>query len=454
MPGGKELAGPLLLAGMAAGLTGQGGYAGRARVIMAMLVAAATVAGLVNSRAGRSRGWRPPSSAAWAIPVGLLAGWAVIDGALHGEMWAALPTLLLLAGVVAVVHCARGLSHDGRQVLTGGMVALGVGVAAAGWLGVALHIGRWGLPAQDLWRASSTLTYPNATAAVLAPLGLLVLAWLTEAPRSIPLGMAATALLIGLGATGSRAGLLATMVGVVLLATLRGLKLTVRSAVGPLLGAAIALAGLLPSAPTGATSRPALALAALLAGLVVGTVLPRLPGRAAVLAVGAAGASVVGIVGAAGPAIKALAGARATLASPDRVDALRAALRLLAGSPLTGTGPGHATLQWAGPDGAVASIRYVHNEYLQVAAEYGAVGAVLLAAVLVAVGALLRAAPRDRSPAWLSAGVIAGAGAFATHSAFDFLWHLPALPLTLAALLGLAAPTIHPVDPAIPTPCE
>jgi hypothetical protein len=40
--------------------------------------------------------------------------------------------------------------------------------------------------------------------------------------------------------------------------------------------------------------------------------------------------------------------------------------------------------------------------------------------------------------------VVAGICAFAVHGAFDFVWHVPAIPLMAAALVGLVLP---PADP-------
>jgi hypothetical protein len=151
---------------------------------------------------------------------------------------------------------------------------------------VALRFGGWAWLAQGIWRASSTLSYPNATAAVLAPLALLVLARLT-AVRSAALALAGTGLLTGLAATGSRAGLLAAAVGLAVLAVLRGPRRTALAAAGPVLGAAIATAGLLPSMPAGAPARPALAVTALAAGLAAAAVLARLRPRHTVLLAGA-----------------------------------------------------------------------------------------------------------------------------------------------------------------------
>jgi hypothetical protein len=41
------------------------------------------------------------------------------------------------------------------------------------------------------------------------------------------------------------------------------------------------------------------------------------------------------------------------------------------------------------------------------------------------------------------AGVMAGLSALAVHSGLDFLWHLPAIPLTAAVLAGLTAPPLE-----------
>jgi O-antigen ligase len=112
---------------------------------------------------------------------------------------------------------------------------------------------------------------------------------------------------------------------------------------------------------------------------------------------------------------------------------------------LTGTGPGQADLRWKGHDHGSQLYAYVHNEYLQVAAQLGLVGLGLLVVLLVAITRTLwRARPTGQASAtW--AGVVAAAAAFAVHSGFDFVWHLPAIVLTVALLVGLVLP---PPDPA------
>jgi O-antigen ligase len=85
--------------------------------------------------------------------------------------------------------------------------------------------------------------------------------------------------------------------------------------------------------------------------------------------------------------------------------------------------------------------RYAHNEYLQVLAELGFVGLALLVVLLASLAwTVWRGRPHAPSTAvW--AGAAAGLAALAVHSALDFLWHLPAIPLAGAVLAGLVLPT-------------
>lgn len=70
---------------------------------------------------------------------------------------------------------------------------------------------------------------------------------------------------------------------------------------------------------------------------------------------------------------------------------------------------------------------YLHNEYLQMQVEYGAVGLGLLLAGLLWGGSLLMRAvlrARDRAPALLLAGAGGGAVASLLHACFDFNFHI------------------------------
>jgi hypothetical protein len=374
------------------------------------------------------------------VPALALAAWAVLGGALAGGVGAG--PAMLLVGIVAVLLVGRRLRGEDREILLAGIIGIGLLVALTGWLGVAGRVGSWAFPAQGLWRASSTLTYPNATAAVLAAISLVVLGRLVATPGSVPLVLAATGLLAGLAATMSRAGALALVLGLVVLAGLQGLRATARAAAGPIVGAVVALGCLLPSLPATDPPQPALALVGLGAGLALAAVTARL-GRPTLAVVGVLVAGVAGLLassGGVGSAAQTVAGARVNLASPDRTGALQAALRLISQHPLAGTGPGQAELRWKGIDHGTHLYAYVHNEYLQLAAELGLVGLVLLAVLLAAMASLLwRARPTGHaSGTW--AGVVAATVAFAVHSGFDFVWHLPAIVLTVTLLIGLVLP--------------
>ena len=240
------------------------------------------------------------------------------------------------------------------------------------------------------------------------------------------------------------------------LAGLRGPGATARAAVGPVAGALVAMLGLLPSMPAASPPRPALALVGLGAGLTLATMVTRVP-RWSVLALlgGVLVTGVAGLVvsGAGVGGAQTVAQARVNLASPDRTGALHAALQLVAQHPLTGTGPGQADLRWKGHDHGSQLYAYVHNEYLQLTAELGLVGLVLLAILLVAITRLLwRARPTGPANAtW--AGVVAALAAFAIHSGFDFVWHLPAIVLTVTLLVGVVLPAPDPApahQPSIP----
>jgi hypothetical protein len=432
------VAGLLLLVAVAAGVLGQGAYYTPVQRYVGVLVAVAAVLTLAAWPLTRSDARLPP-----VIPAGALAAWAVLDAALHGVPAAGVRPALLLLGVVAVLLACRRLAQGDRDALLIGVTGIGLVVALAGWLGVAGRAGSWAWQAQGVWRASSTLSYPNAAAAVLAPVALVVLARLVEVPRSLPLVLAATGLLAGLAATMSRAGALALAVGLLVLAGLRGPRTTARAAVGPCAGALLALGCLLPSMPATSPPRPGLALVGLAAGLGLAVLVARLERWSAialVLGAAAVGGLVALLVVGGGGAVQTVAGARLNLASPDRGGALRAALRVVAAHPLTGAGPGQADLRWKGPDGGMEFFAFAHNEYAQVAAELGVVGLVLLAVLLVALARLLWNA-RATGPAGTAwAGAVAATAAFAVHSGFDFVWHLPAALLAVTLLAGAVLP--------------
>jgi O-antigen ligase len=80
---------------------------------------------------------------------------------------------------------------------------------------------------------------------------------------------------------------------------------------------------------------------------------------------------------------------------------------------------------------------YAHDEYLQTLVELGAIGLALLLALLGAAALVVLRRPDGGGYPAAAAGAVAALGALAVHSAFDFVWHVPVIPLTAAALLGL-----------------
>ncbi len=449
------LAGLLLLVAVAAGMLGQGAYYPTVQWPVGALVAVAAVLALAACPPARSDASLVP-----VVPALALAAWIVVDAALVGVPAAAVRPTLLLLGVVAVLLVCRRLGAEDREILLAGVTGIAVLVALIGWLGVAGHIGMWTWQGQGVWRASSTLSYPNATAAVLVPVIVPVLARRADRPRSLPLAVGATILITGLAATASRAGVLALTIGLVVLAGLRGPRAIGRAAAGPCAGALVATICLLPSMPVGSPPQPTLALVGLCGGLALAAVLGR-PERRSALALAVGGALIGGLAlvavggGGAGHAVRTVAAARINVDSPDREGALRAALRVASEHPLTGAGPGHANLQWKGPDGVTHFFGYAHNEYAQIAAEFGLVGLALLAILLVAFARLLWRA-RAASPldgAW--PGMVAATAAFAVHSGFDFVWHLPAVPLVVMLLAGAVLPVPHsPGARKLPVPAQ
>jgi O-antigen ligase len=246
------------------------------------------------------------------------------------------------------------------------------------------------------------------------------------------------------------------LVGLAVLAGLTGWQSVVRAGKAPALGACVALAGLLPSMPVGAPPRYLLAGGGLLLGLAVATVPPPryAAPRWAILAVGV-GALVAAAVlltqGPFGETVRDVARVRASFDSSYRTDAWHAALRLVADHPVIGTGPGRVELHWTGPEGEAGTLLYAHNEYLQTLTELGAVGLGLLVALLAATVVVLRGRVGGGYAAgW--AGAVAALAALAVHSGFDFIWHIPVIPLMAAALGALVSAPLPETPNGSPDP--
>lgn len=430
----------LLLAAIAASVVAQGGYYLPGRLLSTALVAFALVLTL-RHRPVRP-GVLPPACLAFAA-------WAVLRAVLGDAN--ALPTVAAIGCLAAAAFVAQRADARQRDLCASVVVGVGALVALTGWAAVVWRIPSWSVVAEGLVRAASTLTYPNAAAALVAALAVLALALNAAHPDSLPLAGAAYALLVGVGATLSRAGLLALAAGLVALAVFGGTRATLRHAGPAGLGALIALAALAPSFPAGQPARTGLAVLGLVGGLAVAVGLSRANARGRVfgVVVGFAAAALVPLFVYRRDLGTMLAG-RISTSSPDRSGATRAALDLVAAQPWTGVGPGRGWFVFTAPDGSRV-MRYVHNEYLQVLVELGAIGLVLLLLALVALAVEVWRG-RTRTPLW--AGAAAALVGLLVHSGFDFLWHLPVIVLTAGLLTGLAASPLHHYRPAAETPVD
>jgi O-antigen ligase len=443
----------VVLLALATAAFGQGAYFSRVQFFLLGLLAVAVLLALA-ARAVHAADLRDGLVVAGV----LLAVWALIRAGAAGTPGTGVSWVLFGAGTVAVVLVCRRLSPSSRAMLLGGLLAVGVAVALTGWLGVALHMTPWGLRSQGLWRAATTLTYTNATAGLLVPLALVALARLTAAPRAIPLSLAAMCLLTTTALTLSRAGAAALGLGLLVLCWLLGVRRVARAVAVPAAGALVAVVGLIPSLRAGAPARPEIAAVALAVAVGLVIVAQRLAGWKQLLPVAgvalAAAVFVIVLAPQVHRAVRRLLHARLTLASPARSGEATAALRIIAAHPLIGVGPGHAILRWTSPGGAVNVDQYVHDEYLQVLTDLGIAGAVLAAVLIVAAGRLLWRARTSSPDRALWAGGVAGAIAFALHSGFDFIWQVPAIPLTVAAIVGLAVcqPAQRHEPPGKPVP--
>ncbi|MDT7790011.1 MAG: hypothetical protein QOF58_8430 [Pseudonocardiales bacterium] len=405
----------LVVAGFAAAVVAQGGYYLPGRVLSGLLVGVAVVLA------------RPRPNLVAALG-GALALWAVVRGLLEGDVLSAVPTVAAAGVFVGAVLVAAQADQAQRELLATVLVGVGALVAFTGWVAVVFRVSSWTTVAEGLLRAASTLTYPNAAAAVMAAAVVLSLVLRPTLPNAVMTFLLCT----GIGATMSRAGVLALVAGLLVLCVFRGFKPTVAAAAPPLFGAVVAVGALLPTMRVADEPQVLIAVAGLIAGALVALGLPRL-GRfvvpvAVLLAVG-------GAVTAFGFADRL--STRVSFSSPDRAGATGAALELASRSPLLGTGPGNGSFFFQQGNEGARVMRYVHNEYLQVLVELGAVGLVLALGVVVAV---LIAMWRGRGTS-LWAGAMAGVVVLLVHSGFDFLWHLPVV-LTVAGLCaGLGFPS-------------
>jgi len=426
-------AGALILGALGYGIVAQGGFYAGARRGLALALVAAAISAWATGRIG-ARDLRAP----WVLAAGALAGWAVLSGLVGGDLLDGLVVGALLVGLVGVVLVVRSTAGEERALFGRTLLLAGVAVGAVGWFGVVWRWEPFGLVDGGLWRAASPLTYANATAAFLVPVALFALGLLVRDRRDSFAALAAFVALVGTGATQSRAGMLGLVVGFVVLLVAAGGRRVLAASWPVLMGAAVAVVGLIPTTMAWGPPHREVAVPAFVLGAALAVGARRLPKRAWVLVALAAAVVIpfTGVVHKLTVAHDFMAPDRLSADSPDRGREWSATWDLARRHPVTGVGPGNFVVSFA-HDGQTFVAEFAHNEYLQLLAEEGVVAVAFLG---VAALALSRAVWRRRQDAdrALWAGAVAGCCALAVHSGLDFVWHLPVVPIVGAVLVGLA----------------
>jgi hypothetical protein len=132
-------------------------------------------------------------------------------------------------------------------------------------------------------------------------------------------------------------------------------------------------------------------------------------------------------------------GRLASAAGQNRYQLWSAAVKENASEPLTGTGSGTFEFWWARNGDVPEIVRDTHSLYLQTLGELGIVGLALLLAFLLTVliggaRAALLAGARERTPL---AAALAGCAAFCLTAAFDWMWQIPVLPVSMLVLAAV-----------------
>ena len=356
------------------------------------------------------------------ISILALAFWWLVRAATSGSITEFLPLGSSIVAFAAAFAAVRPLQRRTREVAGLGVACLGAAGAVVGFAGL---IWRWypmAMPAEGLWRLSSTLTYSDAAGlalgvCLLLALGSDVYPWLTRVVVCLCAG--------GLLATQSRGAYLAFACALVLVPWRRYVQFLV-----PLLaGAALGIAAIVSSPDAGPVTwlGVVLLLALCLAAVAPSNVLSlpvRTTGRVLlglVLLFGAAAASIL---------VHHEFALRVFAPSDqDRSVEWSAALHQWLSAPLLGVGPDRL-LEFHAIDGTTA--HFADNEYLQISADSGVIGLMLLAFSIVCVTRVVRRT--DLVASCATAALVC----WAVAAAFDFDWHLPFIGLLGGWCLGLA----------------
>jgi O-Antigen ligase len=353
----------------------------------------------------------------------LFALWWLLRAGTAGSSATFLPlgaSTLAFAAAFAVV---RPLSGRAREPAALAVACLGAAGSAVGFAGLAWRWFPMAMPSQGLWRLSTTLTYADAAGLALA-VCLLVALGTNAQPW---LGRASVCLCTaGLLATQSRGALFALLCACAVVPWRRYVRFLVPLLCGAFLGAA-AIASSPHRAPVpwlGLLAVAAVAVAAWYRGEVPAWRPTRRAGLAAAVAV-------LGGIAVAVLLLHHEVGLRALAPSDqDRAVEWSTAFHQWASAPLFGVGPDRP-LVFHASDGSLA--HFVHNEYLQIAADAGMAGLALLGLSALAIVRTIRRIDV------LTSCAVAASVCWAVAGGLDFDWHLPAVGLLGGWCAGLAA---------------
>jgi O-Antigen ligase len=416
---------------------------------------------------GLVAGFRPPRNRDAIIAVAglaLLAAWTLIS-----IVWAPVAGNAYQAGQIAVLYVggliAASLVLRGRAIpvtelvlAAGTVVVIGYGLAGRLLPGL-LHY--FNAPSAA-GRLSQPLTYWNAMGE-LAAIGFVLSARVAGdrgRPRAVRAAAAAAAVPLGVGLyiSVSRGALFACFAGLVALLVLVRTREQSWAIARALAAAAIAV---LATAPLDGfvslhgtlghqESQGVIALAILVvvAGAAAGIALVcaarercgpvALPPHSPLIATGviAAGLAVAILVGAHERAPGGSLGgssSRLTSVSSDRYAYWAVAFRAFAKEPLHGVGAGNWSVYWLRWRHLSESAQDAHSLPIQVLAELGVVGILLLGTFLTGVGLAARRALARRPSV---AGAIAGVVTYLAHAPLDWDWQMPAVTLVAVVLAG------------------
>ena len=373
------------------------------------------------------RRWAAPRDRTrWTVAASVLAlalWWLIRAGTAEG-ISRFLPLGASLIGFAAAFMVIGSLDASDRELAASFVGLVGALVAAAGFVGLVLRWTPLAIPAQHLWRLSSTITYADAAGLLLAVALLMTLSvetrpWVTRACVCLCAG--------GLLATQSRGAMVAFACAAAVVPWRRYLVHLVPLVVGILVGA-LAIA----TSPWHHRV-PVLGVACLVAvGLSVAWPARLNPSRLSGRAITIAAVAVVVVAAGVIVTLHHEIGLRAFSPSDrDRAVEWSAAWHQFVSAVVVGVGPDRV-LHFHAVDGTYA--HFAHNEYLQIAADAGLIGLGLLA---VAVVNLVRVTRRD---SLMASCAVAGLFCLAVGGAFDFDWHLPVIGLLGGWVAGLGSP--------------